>query len=103
VSTRRPLTARGVKAILTRAGIDYSALEIREDFTVWTNVETGEQSTCVVVSGPKELRTLTFHALYDKGLACAPYPDHDEWSRPGGGVREATDPPAPSQNRSEPR
>ena len=91
MSTRRarPLTARGLEAILTRAGIDHSALEIRDDPAVWTNVETGERSTSVVVSGPKEPRRQAFHALFDRGLACAPYPERDEWSRPGGGVRSA--------------
>lgn len=87
----RPLSARGLKAMLTRAGVDHSALEIRDDPAVWTNVETGEQSTSVVVSGPKDTRRQASWVLYDKGLANAPYPDCDKWSRPGGGVRARQD------------
>jgi hypothetical protein len=82
----RPLTARGLKAILTRAGVDHSALEIRDDPAIWTNVETGERGTSVVVSGPKEPRRQVSRVLYDRGLACAPYSGRDEWSRPGGGI-----------------
>lgn len=50
----RPLTAHGLKAILTRAGVDHPALEIRDDQAVWTDVETGQRSTSVVASGPRE-------------------------------------------------
>jgi hypothetical protein len=67
----RPLTARGLKAILTRAGVSHSALEIRDDPAVWTNVETGERSTSVVVGGPKELRRQASGVLYAKGLSNA--------------------------------
>jgi hypothetical protein len=84
VSARRPVTARGIKGMLTRAGVDHPALEIRDDYAVWTNVETGQRSTSVVVSGPKEARREAGHVLYDKGLANAPYPECDMWSRPGG-------------------
>jgi hypothetical protein len=72
-----------------RAGVDHSALEIHDDPAVWTNVETGERSTSVVVSGPKDLRWRATSVLYDKGLSNAPYPEYDMWSRPGGGVRAA--------------
>lgn len=82
-----PLTARGLKAILTRGGVDHSALKIDNDYAVWTNVETGERGTSVMVTGPKEIRREAAHVLYDKGLANAPYPGYDLWSRPGGGVR----------------
>jgi hypothetical protein len=85
----RPLTARGLKAILTRAGVDHAALEIRDDPAIWTNVETGERGTSVVVSGPEEPRRQASRVLYDRGLACAPYSGRDEWSRPGGGIRVA--------------
>jgi hypothetical protein len=76
----RRLTARGVKVMLTRAGADYSGLEIRDDPTVWRDLETGHASTNVIISGPEEARTRAFHALLDCGLSVAPYPDHDEWS-----------------------
>jgi hypothetical protein len=75
--------------MLTRAGVDHSALEIRDDSAVWTNVETGERSTSVVVSGPKEPRWQASWVLYDKGLSNAPYPEYDMCSRPGGGIRTA--------------
>jgi hypothetical protein len=75
------LTARGVKAMLTRAGVDHSALEITSDPTVWRDVETNELTTSVIVAGPKEQRTQAFHALFDRGLSVAPYPDRDYWSR----------------------
>lgn len=89
MSARRPLTARGLKAILTCAGVDHSALQVRDHPPVWTNVETRERSTSVIVSGPTGPRQQAFHALFDSGLACAPYPDRDEWSRPGSGIRPA--------------
>jgi hypothetical protein len=79
----RPLTARGLKAILTRAGVGHSALRIRDDPSVWVNVETGERSTSVIVSGPEDARRAASHVLYEKGLANAPYPEYDMWSRPG--------------------
>ena len=75
------LTARGVKMMLARAGVDYSALEIRDDPTVWRDLETGRASTNVIIEGPAEPRRQAFHALLDRGLSVAPYPDHDEWSR----------------------
>ena len=85
MTARRPLTARGLKAMLTRAGVDHSALEIHEDPAVWTNVETGQRSTSVVVSGPKEAREAAWDVLFwGRGLGCAPYPEYDMWSRPGG-------------------
>lgn len=84
MTARRPLTARGLKTMLARAGVDHSALEIRDDYAVWTNVETGQRSTSVAVSGPKDLRWQAASVLYDKGLSNAPYPECDMWARPGG-------------------
>ena len=75
------LTARGVKVMLRRAGVDYSALTITEDPAVWTNVETGACGHSVVISGPREARRAARDALFEGGLACAPYRDRDEWSR----------------------
>jgi hypothetical protein len=87
VVTTRAITARGVKAMLARSGVDYSALVITDDPAVWTDVETGEQTTSVVIEGPKEARRPAFHALLDRGLSVAPYPERDYWSRRGGGAR----------------
>jgi hypothetical protein len=77
--------------MLTRAGLEHSALEIRDDYAVWTNVETGQRSTSVEVSGPKEASGAAGHVLYDKGLANAPYPEYDMWSRPGGVLTRAAE------------
>jgi hypothetical protein len=77
----RRLTARGVKAMLTRSGVDYSGLEISDDPTAWRDLETGHVSTNVVINGPEEARRAAFHVLFDRGLSVAPYPDRDEWSR----------------------
>ena len=84
MSTPRPLTARGVKVILTRAGIDHSVLEITNDYTVWVSIETGQRSTSVIISGLTSERRAAAAVLYDKGLSNAPYPEYDSWSRPGG-------------------
>jgi hypothetical protein len=78
---RPELTARGVKMMLTRAGVDYSALTITDDPAVWTNVETGVGHTSVVIAGPKEARSRAAGVLYGKGLGNAPYPEYDMWSR----------------------
>jgi hypothetical protein len=66
VTARRPLTARGLKAVLTRAGVGHSALQIRDDPAVWTNAETGERSTWVIVIGPKESRSQASAVLYER-------------------------------------
>jgi hypothetical protein len=76
-----PLTARGVKAMLTRAGIGYSALAITDDPAVWTNVETGARSTSVKIEGPDAARREVFWALFEKGFSTAPYSGYDMWSR----------------------
>ncbi len=81
MSAARQLTARGVKMMLARAGVDYSALTIRDDPTVWWDLETGRTSANVVIEGPEDARTAAFLALLGRGLSVAPYPDHDEWSR----------------------
>jgi hypothetical protein len=77
----KTLTARGVRTILGRAGVDYSALTITDDPAVWTNIETGKSGTSVRIDGPKEARLKAFHVLFEKRLANAPYPDCDYWSR----------------------
>lgn len=80
----RPLTARGIRMMLTRAGIDHSALTITDDPAVWTDLETGTRSTSVKIEGPKATRwRVAFEVLYEKGFANAPYPQYDLWSRRG--------------------
>ena len=76
----RNLTARGVKTMLTRAGVDHSALTIRDDDTVRRDLETGA-AAAVIIEGPREARTRAYHVLFDRGLSVAPHSDHDEWSR----------------------
>ena len=78
----RALTARGVKTILSRAGVDYSALTITHDPAVWTDLETGRQSTSVRIEGPQQARRAAWDVLFfSRDLACAPYPEYDMWSR----------------------
>jgi hypothetical protein len=66
---RTKLTARGVKQILTRAGVDHTDLDITE------------RGGSVQITGPREARTAATHALWERQLWCAPYPDKDLWSR----------------------
>lgn len=79
--TRRQLTARGVKSVLTRAKVDHSSLTIADDPRVWRDVESGQQGTSVVITGPREARRQASEILYERGYGCAPYPDRDEWTR----------------------
>lgn len=79
--TARPLTARGLRAMLTRSGVDHSQLAITDDPAVWTELETGKRSTSVIVKGPEDIRWQAARALYERGLSCAPYPEYDMWSR----------------------
>jgi hypothetical protein len=81
MTSHRPLTARGLKAILTRAGVDHSALTITDDPTVWTDVESGERTAQVKVAGPKDVRRAVFQELFPRGYAQAPYLEADYWSR----------------------
>lgn len=78
---RARLTARGVKMILTRAGVDYSALTITDDPDVWVDLETGKGTTSVKIEGPDEPRRRVWWALESRGLSCAPYPEYDMWCR----------------------
>lgn len=77
----RPLTARGVRAILTRSGVDHSALTITDDPAEWRDVMTGVAHTSIRIEGPKEPRRDASHVLFDRGFWLAPYPDHDDWHR----------------------
>jgi hypothetical protein len=79
--TPKPLTARGVKLILSRNGVNHSALTITDDPQMWTDLDTGAKTASVKIEGPKELRRAATRALFDKGLSEAPYPEYDLWSR----------------------
>jgi hypothetical protein len=78
----KPLTARGVKMILTRAGVNHSELKIFADPTIWRDIETGRTHTYIVISGPARARKLAASVLYGRGLQNAPYPEYDSWARP---------------------
>lgn len=78
----KPLTARGVRAMLTRSGVDASQLEIGDDSRVWTDLQTGRSSTSVIIRGPRDARWAAWCVLSGRpGLGCAPYPEYDMWSR----------------------
>lgn len=82
----RPLTARGVKNILTRAMIDHTGLDIAENLITARRIDTDftgpwRQVHQVIVTGPQDARREAANALYDAGLTCAPFPDRHEWSR----------------------
>lgn len=68
---KRRLTVRAVRVLLTRAGVDHTDLTI-----------SGRHSW-VIVTGPEQARRRAAEVLYNRGLACAPFPDRDEWSRGG--------------------
>lgn len=65
----RSLTAAAVAGVLTRAGVDYSALEI------------DERDGAVVITGPAGQRREAALVLFDRGLTLAQYPDRDEYRR----------------------
>lgn len=75
------LTARGVKNMLGRAGVDHSALTITDDPAIWVDLETGRASNSVKIEGSDDDRWAADRALSERGLACAPYPEYDMWCR----------------------
>jgi hypothetical protein len=75
----KTLTADEVRAML--ADVDHSTLTITDDPAVWIDLFTGESGTSVRIDGPEEARQAAFRVLFGRGLANAPYLDHDEWSR----------------------
>lgn len=80
----RGLTARAVKTRLTRAGVDYKPLTITEREEVSRIVDLDASGPwrrrCVVtISGPRDARWAASRILYDAGLGCAPFGDHDVW------------------------
>ena len=77
----RPLTVRGVRQILTRAGVDQSALTL-EAVESESLVPGREGIICGVrISGPREARRTTTAPLMNAGLTCAPYPEATTWDR----------------------
>lgn len=82
------LTIRGVKAMLTRAGIDTHALSFtRHDRSGQHASGLYErryvEKVDIEVTGPKTVRSDVRAELFDRGLECAPYADRDFFSRGG--------------------
>jgi hypothetical protein len=71
MSDRKPLTVRSVKNMLTRAGVDHSKL-------TFTATNAGAS---VIIGELGAQRRQILHALLDRGLGVAPYPDKQVWSR----------------------
>lgn len=82
------LTIRGVKTMLTRAGIDTCALSFTRHDRSGQHV-TGHyeckyvEKVDIEITGPKTVRADVRAELFDRGLECAPYPDRDFFSRGG--------------------
>lgn len=80
----KSLTARSVKVLLARAGVDWRGLIISEQRTTSRDAWNGgpwETYTEVRIAGPKELRRDAEDALYLARLSCAGYPEYSLWSR----------------------
>lgn len=82
------LTVRGVKTMLTRAGIDTRALAFTRHDRSGQHVSgifEGRyvEKVDIEVSGPKTVRDDVRAELFDRGLECAPCPDRDFFSRGG--------------------
>lgn len=84
--TYEPLTIASVQALLSRAGIDCTALVFgridRSGFHE-AGVHAGRyvEDIGVTITGPKSLRDSAAHVLNEHELWCTPTGDADEWSR----------------------
>lgn len=86
--SRRSLTARGVKQMLTRRGIDWRNLSITEQTTTARRIDIGyigpwETFTEVKIAGPRSIRNPACFALFCAGLSEAGYPEYSLFSRKG--------------------
>ena len=82
----RGLTARGVKTMLTRSGVATADLAITDQVETVQRIDVdyvGPWVTrnSVIITGEREARRPASGALFERGFACAPYPDHDFWTR----------------------
>ena len=78
------LTARGVKSRLARAHVDCSSLTFTESERTFCEVDVDhigpmQRRIVVAVTGPKDTRREDALILFDSGLGCAPFGDHDDW------------------------
>lgn len=78
------LSARSVKQMLTRAGVDWRGLTITEEQTTARDAWNGgpwETYTQVRIEGPKLLQNTAWWVLFGKGLAHTGYPEYSLWSK----------------------
>lgn len=75
------LTTRGVKVMLTRAGVDHQGLRFAEEEQTARAVDFDasgpwvQEPTVTISGGTKAQRDAAWSALQEAGLSCAPYPD----------------------------
>ena len=50
-------------------------------FGVAGKLTLAQHNDYVRITGPEHDRERAWHILMDQGLSCAPYPDHDDWTR----------------------
>jgi hypothetical protein len=69
----KPLTVRGVRSRLTRAGVDHAPLKITQQGD-YVRVDSDGCDDDI-------RRRAAFNVLFDAGLSCVPYPEYDLWRR----------------------
>lgn len=84
--TSQHLTIGNIQALLSRAGIDCTALTFRRiDRSGFhaDGIHAGRyvEDIGVTITGPKSLRDSAAHVLNEHEMWCAPTGDSDEWSR----------------------
>lgn len=82
----RHLSISGVKAMLTRRGVDHSHLEFQriDRSTIHTAGEYNGQFVEVIdirITGDRQARNHARQALGDAGLELSPMPEYDDWTR----------------------
>lgn len=81
------LTTRGVKVMLTRAGVDHRGLTFTEQDQTARTVDFDssgpwvQQATVTISGGTKVQRDAAWSVLFEAGLSCAPYPDRAVYTR----------------------
>lgn len=80
------LTVQEVEQLLTRAGLDCTALTLTEidrsaTHTAGMYAELYVHHRVVVIRGDETCRRLASTRLHEEELWCAPFSDRDEWSR----------------------
>lgn len=71
MSTVKPLTVRGVRQRLTRAGVDHYPLRITQDGD-YIRVDSDGCDDDI-------RRRAARQVLFDAGISLAPYPEYDLW------------------------